>query len=46
MYRRSTRDPKMSADLALTRGAYRIVVDRATEVAWFTPDHYVTFYQL
>jgi ribonuclease T1 len=28
------------------RDAYRIVVDRSTKVAWFTPDHYVTFYLL
>jgi ribonuclease T1 len=28
------------------RDAYRIVVNRSTKVAWFTPDHYVTFYKL
>ena len=29
-----------------SRDAYRIVVDRSTKVAWFTPDHYVNFYKL
>ncbi|MEV4345535.1 ribonuclease domain-containing protein [Actinoplanes sp. NPDC049596] len=29
-----------------TRDAYRIVVNRSTKEAWFTPDHYVTFYKL
>ena len=28
------------------RDAYRIVVDRSTRAAYFTPDHYVTFYRL
>jgi ribonuclease T1 len=28
------------------RDAYRIVVDRSTKRTWFSPDHYVTFYQL
>ncbi len=28
------------------RDAYRIVVNRSTKQTWFTPDHYVTFYQL
>ncbi|WP_027346516.1 ribonuclease domain-containing protein [Hamadaea tsunoensis] len=28
------------------RDAYRIVVNRSSGVVWFTPDHYVTFYQL
>jgi ribonuclease T1 len=29
-----------------SRDAYRIVVNRGTKEAWFTPDHYVTFYKL
>jgi ribonuclease T1 len=29
-----------------SRDAYRIVVNRSTKVAYFTPDHYVTFYKL
>jgi ribonuclease T1 len=29
-----------------SRDAYRIVVNRSTRVAYFTPDHYVTFYRL
>ncbi|WP_433828354.1 ribonuclease domain-containing protein [Actinoplanes sp. CA-015351] len=29
-----------------SRDAYRIVVNRSTRVAYFTPDHYVTFYKL
>jgi hypothetical protein len=28
------------------RDAYRIVVDRGTGAAWFTPDHYLNFYRL
>jgi len=28
------------------RDAYRIVVNRSTKETWFSPDHYVTFYQL
>ncbi|MEV6343399.1 ribonuclease domain-containing protein [Actinoplanes sp. NPDC051851] len=29
-----------------SRDAYRIVVDRTSKVAYFTPDHYTTFYKL
>jgi ribonuclease T1 len=29
-----------------SRDAYRIVVNRSTRIAYFTPDHYVTFYRL
>jgi ribonuclease T1 len=28
------------------RDAYRIVVNRSTKRTWFSPDHYVTFYEL
>lgn len=28
------------------RDAYRIVLDRATGQAWYSPDHYATFYEI
>ncbi|GGN26908.1 guanyl-specific ribonuclease Sa [Actinoplanes campanulatus] len=35
-----------SRNRGAARDAYRIVVNRSTRVAYFTPDHYVTFYKL
>ncbi|GAA4922532.1 ribonuclease domain-containing protein [Actinoplanes utahensis] len=35
-----------SRNRGASRDAYRIVVNRSTRVAYFTPDHYVTFYKL
>ncbi|MEV6299317.1 ribonuclease domain-containing protein [Actinoplanes sp. NPDC051861] len=35
-----------SRNRGAARDAYRIVVNRSTRVAYFTPDHYVNFYRL